>query len=370
MPYGQQGSDRGDEGSRLPGGEGPPHATTPPIGPYHAGFQLHLIDNNIVLNSHEYLDGRQASVPQNMSDIVEALAKPRVSPSLSQFSATDFENFQREAVLATNEAEVFHKIIPIIEGNGGNRSNTGYDIQFTNLEPLTNGKIIPAKPDLCYGATHTQLNPRVRQELEHHIITSKNAHDPVAPNMFLEVKGPKGMTAVALCQLFYDTALGARGQLSLRSYANGGSGAAAAAADFDGKAYTLGAGYHDGHLKVYATHPTKPSGAGEGVDGRPGYVMTQIRAYAMTSDIETFRRGAAAYRNAVDWAEGQRKEAIKQANERVASQNHEVDVCNLRSLGDDTVSAATHRGDEIMGGMEHDQCMDCQTLLEGSRSPQ
>jgi hypothetical protein len=36
----------------------------------------------------------------------------------------------------------------------------------------------------------------------------------------------------------------------------------------------------------------------------------------MTSDVETFRQGARAYRNARDWAMEQRNEAIEQANER------------------------------------------------------
>lgn len=36
----------------------------------------------------------------------------------------------------------------------------------------------------------------------------------------------------------------------------------------------------------------------------------------MTSDFETFRQGATAYRNARDWAKEQRDEAIRRANER------------------------------------------------------
>jgi hypothetical protein len=37
----------------------------------------------------------------------------------------------------------------------------------------------------------------------------------------------------------------------------------------------------------------------------------------MTSDPETFRKGATAYRNARDWTKEQRDEAIRRANERV-----------------------------------------------------
>lgn len=35
----------------------------------------------------------------------------------------------------------------------------------------------------------------------------------------------------------------------------------------------------------------------------------------MTGSVETFRRGATAYRNARDWAKEQRDEAIRRANE-------------------------------------------------------
>ncbi len=38
----------------------------------------------------------------------------------------------------------------------------------------------------------------------------------------------------------------------------------------------------------------------------------------MTSDRETFRKGAIAYRNARDWTKEQRDEAIKRANERAS----------------------------------------------------
>ena len=38
----------------------------------------------------------------------------------------------------------------------------------------------------------------------------------------------------------------------------------------------------------------------------------------MTSDVNTHRKGAAAYRNGNAWAKQQRDEAIKQANERAA----------------------------------------------------
>ncbi|KFY83230.1 hypothetical protein V500_10127, partial [Pseudogymnoascus sp. VKM F-4518 (FW-2643)] len=39
---------------------------------------------------------------------------------------------------------------------------------------------------------------------------------------------------------------------------------------------------------------------------QPEYVMTQIKTWGLTGDADTFRKGAAAYRNGRDWAKRQR----------------------------------------------------------------
>lgn len=44
--------------------------------------------------------------------------------------------------------------------------------------------------------------------------------------------------------------------------------------------------------------------------------MTQLKRWSMTSDLETFRQGATAFRNARDWTKDQRDEAIRYANDR------------------------------------------------------
>ncbi|KAL7939965.1 hypothetical protein V8C42DRAFT_339006 [Trichoderma barbatum] len=106
-------------------------------------------------------------------------------------------------------------------------------------------------------------------------------------------------------------ALGERGQQALRSrnplYSS-----------YDNEAHTLGCTYVDRQLKIFAYHAI-PSP----VPGRQtGFVMTQLRAFALSNDVDTFRQGAAAYRNGRDWAMKQRNDAIEQANERVSW--HEV----------------------------------------------
>jgi hypothetical protein len=51
--------------------------------------------------------------------------------------------------------------------------------------------------------------------------------------------------------------------------------------------------------------------------------MTQIKGWDLTSDSDSFRQGATAFRNARDWAQEQRDTFITAANERARSSNAE-----------------------------------------------
>lgn len=80
---------------------------------------------------------------------------------------------------------------------------------------------------------------------------------------------------------------------------------------FDNKAYTFGATYYSGHLKLYVMHPTKSRDP----DGKPEYHMTQIRAFALDDSLDSLREGIAAFRNMQDLAKEKRDEFIASANE-------------------------------------------------------
>jgi hypothetical protein len=99
-----------------------------------------------------------------------------------------------------------------------------------------------------------------------------------------------------------DGALGARAIHSLLSFGE-------SEPRYDNNAYTITSIYHGGTLKIYTSHPISPSAPG----AQPGYVMTQIKTWALTGDADTFRKGAAAHRNGRDWAKRQRDDAIKHA---------------------------------------------------------
>ena len=279
--------------------------TTESSGPYSRNFQQKLIDNGIYPERYKYPDGRVLPKPDNLKEINEILLQSRPSLSPSRFSNENFEEFQEADAHISKENKATKTVIPVIEGKITDNKCVEGDVLFTNLTPLTNDMLTAAKPDLYYGARPEQLDRRVRDELSGHIIPSTQDNLPIAPNFFLEAKGPDGSLAVAGRQACYDGALGARGMHSLMSYGQDDPA-------YDNNAYTITSIYHGGTLKMYTSHPTQPTNPG----GRSEYCMTQLKGYSMTSDPETFRKGATAYRNASDWTKEQRDKAIKRANER------------------------------------------------------
>ncbi|KAI8724318.1 hypothetical protein NCS52_00000600 [Fusarium sp. LHS14.1] len=297
-------------GRRKRGSRSPSKAnttTTRSTGPYDRAFQQHLIDHNIFPDRYEYPDGSVPPEPENIDDICRALEQPRASLSPSLFSQDDFKKFKRTDAHATKESQVATSVMPIIGGDPGDTKCIAGDVPFTNLEHLTDGSLVCAKPDLYYGAQPEQLHPKLRQELNNFVVPSTQSDLPIMPNNFVEIKGPDGSLSVATRQALYDGACGARGYHSVQALG-------APELPFDNRAYTLTSTYHGGQLKMFAHHPIQPLTPGE----QPGYVMTQLKAFAMTNDINTFRQGAAAFRNGRDWAKTQRDQAIAQANEKVS----------------------------------------------------
>ena len=207
-------------------------------------------------------------------------------------------------------------LIPVIEGTVEDGRCDAGEIPFTNLNHLTDGTLVPGNPDMYSGARPEQLDKRIRRELGGQIVPSTQHDLPLAPNYFVEVKGPDGSLAVATRQACYDGALGARGIRSLQTYEHAG-------VEHDNKAHTLTSIYHGGQLRMFTSHPIPATGN----NGSAGYAMTRIGAWSLIGGEDDFRRGAAAYRNGRDWAKEQRDQAIKDANERAA---HEPPVPALQ----------------------------------------
>jgi hypothetical protein len=210
-----------------------------------------------------------------------------------------------------NEGEVMRHVFPIIAGNSDilNKEN----LQFTRLDSMTGGVTIDPKPDFYDGARLEDIDKSVREELGPYIIPTGHRTAPVAPNFFMEAKAPHGAADVAKRQALQNGAYGARAMHSLQSYSAGKP-------VYDGNAYTVTTTYHagTGTLQMYTTHPTQ----GEDCIS-PEYHMTQVSGWALTGNINTFREGVTAFRNARDWAQEQRDAFITAANKRARSTNPE-----------------------------------------------
>ena len=309
---------------------------TKSTGPYDRNFQWKLIEGGAYPDGYVYPDGRVPPQPDNWEEINQRLAQPRPSLSVSQFSDGMFREFKRADAHAFKEKQVTTSVTSTIQGETRDAGCVSGGIPFKNLDPLADGTLVLGNPDLYYGARPEQLDRRVRMELSGRIIPSTQVDLPMVPNFFLAAKGPDGSAAVAKRQLTYDGVLGARGVNSLQSYGQDEP-------VYDNHAYTITSSYHDGQLKMYTTHPTRPTNPG----GRPEYFLNQLRSFAMTDTADTFRQGAAAFRNLRDWTKEQRDKAIARANEKVNNSRGRAPDASGSSLTTGFTSEASPKSHDI-----------------------
>ncbi|KAH7304977.1 hypothetical protein B0I35DRAFT_444555 [Stachybotrys elegans] len=217
--------------------------------------------------------------------------------------------------MAKDEAEVLANVMPAILGPPISTEPSGRNTAFGNLEPLTDGAITPAKPDIYYGSIPQRLSQTVRDKIGEYIVPSTMHSKPLAPNFFVEAKGPDGSSAVLHRQACYDGAVGSRGMHSLQNYGR-------EQPQYDGRAYVFSSTYQHGILRMYAHHPTAPK-----TDGMsPRYHMTKVGTWVMNEERGDFVRGATALRNARDLAKQHRDNFIQAANSRAsATSPHSTD---------------------------------------------
>ncbi|KAF4467340.1 glyoxylate reductase [Fusarium albosuccineum] len=267
--------------------------------PYNRDFDLHLTKHLVhPVNSSQKPD---------LEEVIAAIAIQRRSLSPSQFSNGAFKAFKASNTQAKDEANVLANVIPAILGPSPANRFCARNTVFRNLEPLTDSTIVAPKPNIYYSARPEQLARPARNELASHIIPSTMLDKPMAPNFFIEVKGPDGKPAVAIRQARYDGAVRSRAMHSLQNYGIGEP-------QYDNKPYTFSSAYQDGILKLYAHYVTAPTTNG----GRPEYHMTKICGFDMTNTRETCVEGMAALRNTIDLAEKYRGNFIRDANARAS----------------------------------------------------
>ncbi|KAG5744475.1 hypothetical protein H9Q70_012822 [Fusarium xylarioides] len=271
---------------------------------YNRDFDLHLTEHAI----HSTWKSQKPDLEETRA--VFAVPRPSLSPS--RFSDGAFEAFQERNYQAKDENDVLANVIPTILGPSQANRFCARNTMFNNLNPLTDGTITAAQPDMYWGAYPEQLARSARNELSGHIVPSTTEGKPMAPNVFFEVKGPHGSAAVAIQQVRYNGAVGARGMHSLQNYY-------VEEPQYDSKPRTFSFTYHDGTLKKYSHHMTALMTEG----GQPEYHMSQLRSFSMTDMRSTFIEGATDLRNTLDLAETYRGTFIENANAK-ASQTRTV----------------------------------------------
>ena len=303
--------------------------------PYSRNFEQILIDYGIFPAFYEYPDGRVSEEPNNWDEIEERIRRRRPSLSPSRYTEEEFKKFQRTTANAKKEEQVTKSVIPIIEGSSGETKYVCGKIKFENLQSLIGPTgaytLTPGNPDLYDGARPEQLDHRIRDKLKNMIIPSTQDDLPIAPNFFLHAKGPDGNESVAAKQSVYDGALGERGQHQLRSYGTNEP-------RIDNNAHTITSIYHHSTLSIYTVYTARINSP----SSRQEYYTHLIGSWAMNGDIQTFRKGAAAFRNLRDWAKEQRDEAIRLANS-VVNQVEGEKISGEEDAESDVTSSSTLR---------------------------
>ncbi|KAF4449549.1 glyoxylate reductase [Fusarium austroafricanum] len=272
--------------------------------PCSGNFRQHLTD-------HKVEPLQFSEKPRNTDEILSTLAQRRLSLSLSNFSDGSFEGFYQTSIRVMNEDDVMAKVLPTIFGSSVAGDLDARNILFGNLEPLTDGSLVSAKPDIYHGSSPGSLSLTIRNEIGHHIVPSTKDDRPIVPNFFVEVKGPRGNELVVERQACYDGSIGARAMHSLQTYGQ-------ESPQYDGQARCFSATFFAGQLQMFAHHATAPV---DGDGDRPTYHMTYLGGYCMKNSRATFIEGASAFRNLRDLAKQQRDVLIQAANDTIGGRS-------------------------------------------------
>jgi len=260
-----------------------------------------MIDGGVYPPGYRYPDGQRAPKPTNTQELQAMLRADRKSLSPSALSEDALVYFEERVLRETNKANTAAEVFPTIVGTQDRELLQERKLQYNYDTPIVPGTSQP-KPDKLYGASADQIAIPVRRDLEQHIVPF-SLSDPLVPNHTLELKGERGGSNVLQSQAMNNGAYGARAVHSVQNYGN-------TAPIYDGCARTVSTTYNDGTLRVYATHLAESTSH----DRDAEYFMTHLNSYALIGDADNFRRGATAFRNSRDWAQGQRDLLRSRAN--------------------------------------------------------
>lgn len=118
----------------------------------------------------------------DLEEIMAAIKARRPSLSPSNFDRSAMRGFQESATWAHDEDDVLATVIPTIIGPNHTMYATARNATFVKLDPLTDGTIPSAKPDLYDGARSEERDRSVRNELAGHMLRSTRRDKPMVPS--------------------------------------------------------------------------------------------------------------------------------------------------------------------------------------------
>lgn len=240
-----------------------------------------------------------------LESLKQRLAQRRPSLPSHWSSSRLFKEFLHSlSVVDMNEAWAMGDILSIITGRNNHEFASGRNQRFSKLSSITNDITTPPQPDFYDGYQPDNLDDGLVSATLKDFIAPRN-EGLLAPNFFLEVKGPQGNPWQALLQACHCAAIGTRGMLHLQSFR-------LPVQIYDGNVYTISCVFQAQPplLQIYAAYPIL------GEDGATHYHMTGLGSWPFF-DANNCLEAITAFRNAREYAKEQRDALMSAAIQRV-----------------------------------------------------
>lgn len=323
--------------AKTKGGNGP--LTTLPKGNFgvpspnsdnsKATTNAYTLNFEDILANHSITRPNPSKPPDNVDEWKKRMKQERSNRKLENFTAAQFLEFQNISQDSRIENQVMRYIYPYFRESAKQDGlhSAQQNRPCKNWRPLIpppsgaktqkNPLVIP-QPDLWDGL-RKQKYRKLRKALYKWIVPA-NRRSPSLSNFFGEFKSPRGTAACAIRQACYDGALGARGMHKAQNLGKEGGKEV-----YDNNAYTISFWYGSGSMNAYLHWKSPPKFAGDEIP----YNMYLVGQWALIADIEDFRRGITAFRNARDMAYEFRVLFAKKATRKLDRSSKLADNLNL-----------------------------------------
>lgn len=188
-------------------------------------------------------------------------------------------------------------------------TNVANNKHFIAIKSLPEGLNTQCAPDRAEGLPNIAVPRAVLDAIGGYKDPGPDV--PVAPNFFMEAKGPAGKLWVMKNQIFWDLFVGGRAMQRLLQF----SATDPKEFSYDLECHTLGFTLFANVLTLYTVHPLFDNDMpGE------GWAIFLMRAWVLhdpVGGLGVFREALTWYHNASDWALVERPKALEQAKQRV-----------------------------------------------------